>query len=352
MLSIPRFLFLIPLALSSTVHADLREVSVRVRDFSVLHPDFGKSMGMDTGIVAPILGTNGKPIYMGPPTGTTTTSGPDNFGQWFHDIPGINAAAVKTLALDNGQAGSGGMYEFSNSSFFPIDGQLLGNEGLEHNYHFTLEMRSHFTYEPGSSFTFTGDDDLFVYIDGRLVMDLGGVHSALSATVDLDMLGLIPGREYDFDLFYAGRKTDLSSLKIQTSIALNSGCSTPAFWTNYGQGSPGTRGFPTIRASANPVLGTQFEIVMGGADNFPAHACLYFGTAPATVATPFGIMLVDPTQLVFIEPVLLDAFPNETSMSFTPSTALCGLPFYGQVAHLDSTEGVAISDGILIVPGN
>ena len=204
---------------------------------------------------------------------------------------------------------------------------------------------------PGMSLTFSGCDDLFLFINRELVLDLGGVHDGLSGSIDLDTLNLLAGHSYDFDLFYAGRKTDLSSFKITTSIALNSGCTTPAFWSNYGLGSPGANGSPTIRASSAPVLGASFDILMGNADNFPAHACIYFGTAPAAISTPFGIMLVDFTRLVLIEPVLLAPYPQETPMSFAPRVGLCGVPLYGQVAHFDSTSGVAISEGIVLVPG-
>ena len=340
-------LVLLPAFLSSSTHADLREAQVRIRDFTVSHPDFRSRGGIDTGFVASRLGPDRKPVYTGPSGGTATTAGPEFFGQWFNDVPGVNVSTTKTLTFED----AGGMYEFQAPSFFPIDGELFGNEGLDHNYLFTLELHSYFQYMPGMSLTFSGCDDLFLFINRELVLDLGGVHDGLSGSIDLDTLNLLAGHSYDFDLFYAGRKTDLSSFKITTSIALNSGCTTPAFWSNYGLGSPGANGSPTIRASSAPVLGASFDILMGNADNFPAHACIYFGTAPAAISTPFGIMLVDFTRLVLIEPVLLAPYPQETPMSFAPRVGLCGVPLYGQVAHFDSTSGVAISEGIVLVPG-
>jgi len=79
-----------------------------------------------------------------------------------------------------------------------------------------------FTYSGGETFSFTGDDDLWVFIDDELVIDLGGVHGASTASVDLDTLGLTVGEDYSFDLFFAERHTVRSTFKIQTSLQLKS----------------------------------------------------------------------------------------------------------------------------------
>lgn len=191
-------------------------LTATVRDFLDTHPDFETTVSDDRGFVATTLGADGKPVYAGG-AGTVTTHGAANFDQWYRDTPGVNLGTNILLTLaDIG----GGVYSYSNSAFFPIDGQLLGNQGRPHNYHFTLELHNRFTYKPGQMFQFTGDDDVFVFINDQLVIDLGGIHPAESAGVNLDTLGLTPGNSYDFDLFFAERHTTQSNFRVDTSIVL------------------------------------------------------------------------------------------------------------------------------------
>lgn len=193
-------------------------LSTTIRDFNASHPDFEDAVATDRGFVGNTIGVDRKPVYIGG-AGTATTSGAANFNQWYNDVAGINKSMSYSLTLSELVSGSG-IYSYSNSYFFPIDNQLFGNEGRSHNYHFTLETHNMFTYQTGQKFSFTGDDDLFVFINDKLAIDLGGVHGAQSASVNLDTLGLVSGNNYNFDLFFAERHTTESNFKIDTSIRL------------------------------------------------------------------------------------------------------------------------------------
>ncbi len=196
-------------------------IAGKVRDFLVTHPDFEKAIGFDPGIVATQLGADGKPIYAGNPT-TPTTTGKTNFDSWYHDTPGINLTADFTMPLTPTPSDPS-RYTFHAPNFFPIDGQLFGNEGNAHNYHFTLEVQIPFRYVGGETLTFSGDDDLWIFINDRLAIDLGGVHATETRSISLDdmadSLGITPGGVFSFALFFAERHTTKSNFSLETTIS-------------------------------------------------------------------------------------------------------------------------------------
>ena len=203
--------------MTTPAFADTVDLTGTVRDFHASHADFEADIGgLQTGQVSSTLGGDKNPVFVEP--SKPGFHGTANFNQWYNDVAVINSPDSLTITLDNTITPDPNVFTFTSSSFFPIDGMLFGNEGNPHNYHFTYEIHSDFTYMGGEMFEFTGDDDLWVFINDNLEVDLGGVHGMVSGGVDLDTLGLTVGETYDFDLFFAERHTSESNFRIDTSI--------------------------------------------------------------------------------------------------------------------------------------
>ena len=169
---------------------------------------------------------------------------PDRFNEWFEDVGGdVNRAFLVKMGFvhDRGT----GFYAFRSNSFFPIDDgasfqkdeddgpdpfghlQTGEKEGLDltrHNYGFTLEFHTKFAYKQGTGqfITFQGDDDLWAFVNGKRVIDLGGIHVAEKDSINLDALreslDLADKTEYPIDFFFAERAVASSKLEIVTNI--------------------------------------------------------------------------------------------------------------------------------------
>ena len=193
-------------------------------------------------------------------TNMTTVTGTDKKE---HSVPiyGMAVDAYKSIVLtDNGtgtysfEAGysgtkkdvrydqeSGTIYNGTNggdeSGFYPLENLGYEQPGLltatskvnngAKNGGFTLRGESQFVYNKASNlyFTFTGDDDVYMYINGTLALDLGGAHGRNSKTVNLNDLdatkyGLKEGQVATFTFFYMERCSDASTFGIKTNMEL------------------------------------------------------------------------------------------------------------------------------------
>ena len=124
-----------------------------------------------------------------------------------------------------------GVYQYSNDAFFPLDNRGFGNEwnhekqnsnqplNVNHNYSFTMELRQTFIKKPGMTFNFKGDDDVWVFLDNRLQLDIGGIHEAAQDGFSVDNIsGLSNGNAYSLSVFYAERHSAESHILITTNI--------------------------------------------------------------------------------------------------------------------------------------
>jgi fibro-slime domain-containing protein len=191
-----------------------------VRDFELSHVDFGgpKEPADATGMVGPLgspLGTDRKPVR----APNVHPAVAQSFADWYNNVELVNVPYVVDVWLEPQQDGT---FVFDSSRFFPLDGvgTTSGNDddGTLRNFGFTTELHTAFEYRGGETFSFSGDDDVFVYVDGKLVVDLGGVHNPRSAQVAVDELGLVPGQVYALDLFHAERNPTGSNFRIDTTL--------------------------------------------------------------------------------------------------------------------------------------
>ncbi len=225
-----------------------KDLPVIYRDFKGAaelggHPDFevaGNNGQNEVGcnIVETQLGADSKPVFLASiggakrvldgdmfkecvpwdwaPTGVVKDAA--SFNQWYNtdtSADPINVEIEDVLPLTDGV--------YDNPSFFPLDGKGFGNTpNQQHNYSVTTEAHVLFTYEAGKKFTFRGDDDLWIFVNGKLAMDLGGMHMPLQATIDFDAkkteLNIVPGRQYQMDIFHAERHTSASNFRVETNI--------------------------------------------------------------------------------------------------------------------------------------
>jgi fibro-slime domain-containing protein len=243
------------------------ELKAKVRDFKEgnatnndgTHPHFNQAVGScpahDVGVftVQPTLATTegDTSAYPGdnkspqladslPPNIAKCFVPMDRFSDWYIDRgPEINRPFYVTLSFtDDGD----GNFSYRNNYFFPIDNgadfQKVDPNGpdpfghlqtgmkdslvdlTKHNYGFTMELHTQFTYNQGQGqfLALEGDDDLWAYINGNRVIDLGGIHAAEKDTVMLDDLGLTDKSTCTLDFYFAERAVANSRLFIITNV--------------------------------------------------------------------------------------------------------------------------------------
>jgi fibro-slime domain-containing protein len=229
-------------------------MAATVRDFSKDHPDFdfGNITGerLTKGMVQSILGPDRKPISTGIGLPAPLTYG--LFDKWWvtdtaNADPKLRSYA-SCIDIPMGKARDG-LWEYdsyrnspSDHSFFPAEGTANNKHGdilpsscyvkpppdstswvtsgPFRNGNFCMESHATFIYQPGQNLAFRGDDDVWIFINDQLVVDLGGVHTPKSDSVGLDKLNLTAGKEYNWDFFYCDRQPCGSALRMKTSIYL------------------------------------------------------------------------------------------------------------------------------------
>ena len=213
------------LAAGETVSLDVTIRDFNAADNTILFEN-REVGGVREGLVETKLGADRKPVFTDKWFADWQGSTQAMLDAFFNDVPGVNMATTKQLTLT---ADSENYYVIdathgTGSGYFPIDNELFGNEGRNHNFHFSLEAHASFNYRGFEEFEFNGDDDVWVFVDNTLIIDLGGVHYAETKKVSLPelvkegILDIKVGDNVNFDFFFMERCTTLSNLYIRTNI--------------------------------------------------------------------------------------------------------------------------------------
>lgn len=138
-----------------------------------------------------------------------------------------------TYTLKTVKDTNGNVLTTEGSDFYPLDNsRKLSYESSEtaHNYFFGMRYDVPFKigdYVGPMNYEFTGDDDLWVLLDGKLVLDLGGIHSAADGTVDIwKELGKTAGqltpeekeKEHTLTVLYMERGAGESNCKMKFTL--------------------------------------------------------------------------------------------------------------------------------------
>lgn len=113
----------------------------------------------------------------------------------------------------------------AGSNFFPLDGVPRSEKSDDGNHNYFFGMRYDVTFKIGDyvgplNYTFTGDDDLWVVLDGKkIVIDLGGIHQAAKKEVNLwDYVKHKDENEHTLTILYMERGAYESNCQMEFTL--------------------------------------------------------------------------------------------------------------------------------------
>ena len=220
--------------------ADLRSVA-EARQFEWASCGYLND-SLEKNMTSPVLDEEYLPVAIGGTMMPNRGVRGDNFKRWFSQVDGLSKSYAKVLSLKYNSATASFGYE--NESFYPLNDvatfdKAVNKDGNNHLFTLNLGVPFQVLADGNEEFTIAADDDTWVYVGDKLVLDMGGIHDALTGRLKItnsgEVYSAVGGEELAFSgvklaketssvirIFHADRNSTNSVFKIRfTNMLLN-----------------------------------------------------------------------------------------------------------------------------------
>ena len=163
---------------------------------------------IETGMTEPTLDENYLPIARGgnllPDRGMK-----NDFGRWFNTVDGKSKNYASTIDLR--YDGTTASFSYENDDFYPltkivVPDESVNSDGKNHLFTFNLGVPFEVMGEGKEAFSISADDDTWVYVNDKIVLDMGGIHGVTSGRFKIQDNGEVYTAVADEALAYSGVK--------------------------------------------------------------------------------------------------------------------------------------------------